>query len=473
MKHYTKQYINGEWREGCGTEMSNYNPYTGELLYTYKGAGTKDIDDAYRSAAAAFEEWAARTPADKIQTMKKLIPAFESLRADIAACEIEEGGKSINMANNSAYGMIAAVEESLRYPPMINGTIMPSNTPGRESFGYRMPKGVVGVISPWNVPFGLAARYIMPALACGNAVVLKPSSDTPATAFIIAEAFEKAGFPVGLFNAVAGSGSDIGDYFVKHPIPAMFSFTGSSPVGRHIAGLAGQNSKDYALEMGGNNVMILLDDADISRAAQSAIVGKFMNNGQVCMAVNRFLVMDSIHDQFVDELFTVAKSLKCGDPSDSSVTIGPLINNTQVKNIEKLIADSIAVGATVILEGKTEGNVIHPWVLTNVTNDMPVAANEVFGPVCSIIRVHSEAEAVAIANDTEYGLSGCLWTKDVYHGMQLAKQVQTGNMHINAHPISAESHMLFGGEKASGHGRTGGQWFINTFTKERMITAHL
>ena len=473
MKQYTKQYINGEWREGSGREMSNYNPFTGELLYKYKGAGIKDIDDAYRAAQSASAEWAARTPAEKIQTMKKLIPAFESLRADIAACDVEEGGKLIRMAENKASGMIAAVEESLRYPLMVNGTIMPSNTPGRESFGYRMPKGVVGVISPWNVPFGLSARSVMPALACGNAVVLKPSSDTPATAFIIAEAFEKAGFPVGLFNALAGDSSEIGDYFVTHPIPAMFSFTGSSPVGCRIAGLAGQHCKDVVLEMGGNNVMILLDDADISRAAQSAIVGKFMNSGQVCMAVNRFLVMDSVYDSFVNELISVAKSLKCGDPSDPAIAIGPLINRTQVNKIEKFIHDSISAGAVVTLEGKTEGNVIFPWVLTNVTNDMPVAANEVFGPVCSVIRVHSESEAIEIANDTEYGLSGCLWTKDVYHGMQLAKQIQTGNMHINAHPISAESHMLFGGEKASGRGRTGGQWFINTYTKERMITAHL
>ena len=473
MKKYTKQYIGGTWREGRGKELSNYNPYTGELLYTYHGANAEDVDDAYRAAEAAAKEWALTTPSQRIQMMKKLIPAFESLREDIAACDTEEGGKIARMAGNKALGIIAAVEESLRYPPMINGTIMPSNVPGRESFGYRMPKGVVGIISPWNVPFGLAVRYIMPAIACGNAVVLKPSSDTPASALLIAEAFDRAGMPAGLFNAIAGSSSEIGDCFVTHPVPAMFSFTGSSPVGRRIAELAAGQFKDVALEMGGNNVMIVLEDADITRAAQSAAAGKFMNSGQVCMAVNRFIVMDSVYDRFVEELTAVASSLKCGDPSNPETVIGPLINNKQVENVEKLLQASIAAGAKVTLEGKTEGNVIYPWILTEVTNDMPVAANEVFGPVCSVIRVHSAEEAVTLANDTEYGLSGCLWTKDVYRGMQIAKQIQTGNMHINDHPISAESHVLFGGEKSSGRGRTGGQWFINTFTKERMITAHI
>ena len=473
MKHYTKQFIAGQWREGRGRELSNYNPYSGELLYTYKGASQDDVDDAYQAAKSAAMDWAATTPAHRVQMMKKLVTAFTELADDIATCNLEEGGKSINVARGEVYGLIATIEDSLRYPPMLNGTIMPSDTPGRESFGYRMPKGVISIISPWNLPFGLAVRYIMPAIACGNAVVLKPSSDTPASGLIIAEAFDKAGFPAGVFSVVAGSGSEIGDYFVSHPVPAMISFTGSSSVGRRISELAGRNFKDVGLEMGGNNVMIVLADADIKRAAQSAIVGKFLLSGQVCMAINRFLVMDSVYDQFVEELVALTKTLKCGDPSDPTVFMGPLINSTQVKNVEKLIQATIAAGATVALEGKTEGNVISPWILTNVTNDMPAAANEVFGPVCSVIKVSSEDEIVHLANDTEYGLSGCLWTSDVYHGMQLSKLIETGNMHINDHPISAENHALFGGEKSSGRGRSGGQWFINSFTKERMITAHL
>ena len=472
MKAYTKQYIAGKWREGRGKEMSNYNPYTGDLLYTYKGASKEDVDDAYLAAEAAAEEWALTTPMEKIQMMKKLIPAIESLSDDITSCNLEEGGKTISSGSFDAFSMIDAVEDAMRYPPMLTGTIMPSNVSGRECFGFRMPKGVVGIISPWNHPFGLAVRYIMPAIACGNAVVLKPSSDTPGSAMIIAEAFDKAGFPPGLFNAVAGSGAEIGDYFVTHPAPAMISFTGSSPVGARIAELAGGKFKDVALEMGGNNVMIVLEDADIKRAAQSAVVGKFLLNGQVCMAVNRFIVSDAVHDQFVDELVAVAKSLKCGNPSEADTFIGPLINSKQVKAVEELIQGTIAAGAAVVLEGKTEGNVVHPWVFSNVTNDMPTAANEVFGPVCSVIKIHSDEEAVKIANDTEYGLSGCIWTKDIYRGVKLSKLVQTGNMHINDHPISAENHVLFGGEKASGRGRSGGQWYVNAFTKERMITVH-
>jgi aldehyde dehydrogenase (NAD+) len=250
----------------------------------------------------------------------------------------------------------------------------------------------------------------------------------------------------------------------------MISFTGSSPVGKRIAGLAGGEFKDVALEMGGNNVMIVLEDADLKKAAQSAMIGKFLLNGQVCMAVNRFIVMDAVHDEFVEELINVAKSLKCGDPTEPSNFIGPLVNNAQVKASEELIQGTIAAGATVALEGKTEGNIIHPWIFTDAKNDMPTAANEVFCPVCSVIRVHSDEEAIEIANETEYGLSGCLWTSNIYRGIKISKQVQTGNMHINDHPISAEYHVLFGGEKASGKGRSGGQWFIDSFTKERMIT---
>jgi aldehyde dehydrogenase (NAD+) len=447
MKSYEKQYIRGEWRTGQGKEMRNYNPYTGELLYTYRAASQEDVHDAYQAAKEAQKAWADTTPWQKQAALQKLVPAFESLKDDIAAASLEEGGKNIRFAANEAFGCIHSVESCLQYTTMLNGHILSSNTPDRENFVYRTPKGVVGVISPWNVPFGLAMRNIMPALACGNAVVLKPSSDTPASAFLIAEAFDRAGLPKGLFNAIAGSGSEIGDYFVRHPVPALISFTGSSPVGGHIAGLAGACYKDVSLEMGGNNVMIVLEDADIERAAQEAVLGKFSNSGQVCMAINRFIVMDKVHDQFVEALTAHTRKLKAGDPRDPENFIGPLINNTQVRNVERLIQETIDAGAVAALRGKTEGNVIHPWILTNVTNDMPAAASEIFGPVASIIRARSEQESLDIANDTEYGLSGCLWTKDIYHGLRLAKQVQTGCIHINNHSISAEGHVMFGGEK--------------------------
>jgi aldehyde dehydrogenase (NAD+) len=473
MKGYEKQYIDGAWRVGRGKEMSNYNPYTGELLYTYRAASQEDVDDAYQAAKKAQRAWANTTPQEKQVALKALIPAFESLKDDMTAASLEEGGKNIRMAENEAFACMHTVEKCLPYTTMLSGRIMNSNMPGRENYVYRMPKGVIGVIAPWNVPFGLAMRSTMPALACGNAVVLKPSSDTPASAFLIAEAFHKAGFPKGLFNAVAGSGSEIGDYFVRHPIPALISFTGSSPVGGRVAELAGAAYKEVSLEMGGNNVMIVLEDADIDRAAREAIFGKFSNNGQVCMAINRFIVMDKVHDRFVEALTARVRALKAGDPKDPNNFIGPLINSAQVRNVERLIQETVDVGATVALKGKIEGNVIHPWILTNVTNDMPTAANEIFGPVASVIRARSEREAIDIANDTEYGLSGCLWTRDVYHGIQLAKQLQTGCIHINNHSISAEEHVMFGGEKASGKGRTGGEWFVKSFTSERLISAYL
>ena len=470
MKSYNKQYIGGEWREGKGEQLANHNPYTERLLYSYRAASREDVNDAYEAAQAAQAEWSVTTPAQRQNHLKKLIPVFEEMRDELTACSLEEGGKVPAIAQNETNECITAVEDCLHYPSMLNGTLFQSNRPGKDVIAYREAKGVVGVISPWNMPFVLATRNVMPALACGNTVVLKPSSDTPASAFVLAEAFDKAGFPKGVFNAVAGKGSEIGDYFVTHPIPAMHSFTGSSPVGKHIAELAGQEFKDVALELGGNNVMIVLEDADIERAAEAAIRGKFWNCGQICMAINRFIVMDTVYDKFTEALVAMIKLLQVGDPASPATFIGPLINKTQVASVEKLIRGTIAAGAVVTLEGKTEGNVVSPWVFTEVTNDMPAAANEIFGPVASIIRVKDEEEAVRLANETEYGLSGCLWTRDVYRGLQLSRQIKTGNMHVNDHSIYTELHIMFGGEKASGKGRTGGQWSINTFTTEKIIS---
>ena len=243
-------------------------------------------------------------------------------------------------------------------------------------------------------------------MATGNAVVLKPASDTPASAFLIAEWFDKAGFPKGLVNVIAGRGSEIGDDFVSHPVPSLLSFTGSTDVGRRIGEIASGLLKDMSLELGGNNVMLVLRDADVERAANAAAFGAFFHQGQVCMALNRVIVDSGIHDAFVEAFLAVTKRLKVGDPADPETFIGPLISRTQVKSVEGLIRGTEAAGATVALRGVTEGNVISPWVFTDVANDMPAAANEVYGPVCCILRARNEDEAVALANDTRYGLNG-------------------------------------------------------------------
>jgi aldehyde dehydrogenase (NAD+) len=234
--------------------------------------------------------------------------------------------------------------------------------------------------------------------------------------------------------------------------------------------VAGGQIKDVSLELGGNNVMIVLADADLGRAAKAAAFGSNFNAGQVCMALNRIIVMDSVYDRFVEAFVEETKKLKAGDPRDPEVFIGPIINNSQVKSIEGFIQGSIKAGARAALEGKTEGNLVYPWIFTGVSNNMPTSCNEVFGPVCSVIRVKSEAEAVAVANDTEYGLSGSIFTEDRFHGMVLAREIDTGMVHINDQSINDESQVMFGGVKASGIGRFNAQWVVDKFTTDHWIS---
>jgi aldehyde dehydrogenase (NAD+) len=472
MKAYTKQFIAGKWREGSGESvLSNSDPFTGKELYSYRSASVKDIDEAYRAAAKAQKEWAKTPPGQKRAALEALLKALVDAVPDIYACLVEEDGAAKPKADLEVFVCQDIIRETMAFPLMMDGKIIPSNMPGKENFVYRMPKGVVGSISPWNFPFILTMRSIVPALATGNGVVLKPSSDSPGSAFCIAEIIEKCGaFPPGLFNAIAGKGSEIGDSMVNHPVPRIISFTGSTAVGRRIGEVAGGQIKDVSLELGGNNVMIVLADADIGRAAKAAAFGSNFNAGQVCMALNRILVMDSVHDRFVEAFVEETKKLKVGDPRDPEVFIGPIINNGQVKSIEGFIQGSVKAGAGVALEGKTEGNLVHPWIFTGVSNDMPASCNEVFGPVCSVIRVKSEAEAIAIANDTEYGLSGSIFTEDRFHGMVLAREIDTGMVHINDQSINDESQVMFGGVKASGIGRFNAQWVVDKFTTDHWIS---
>ena len=287
---------------------------------------------------------------------------------------------------------------------------------------------------------------------------------------MIAEFFEKAGFPKGVINVIAGHGSEIGDALVENPIPELISFTGSTEVGHRIGQVAGRNLKDVSLELGGNNVMLVLKDADLEQAAKAAAFGAFFHQGQVCMALNRIIVDREVHDEFVDIFVKVTKGLRVGDPADPRTFIGPIVSRSQADKIEKYVRDTIAAGAEVALEGKREGLLIYPWILTEVTNDMPAACNEVFGPVACIIRSHSIDEALEIANDTEYGLSGSVFTRDIFQGMEVGRRIKTGMVHINDQSINDEPHVMFGGEKDSGLGRFNGEWVIDKFTTERWVS---
>ena len=471
MKFYDKQFIGGLWREGRGsTIMENVNPYKGEVIYKYRAASCEDVDDAYKAAASAQKVWEQVPMNEKQAKILKLLDVIRAKHDDIYACLLEEAGSIKPKCDMEFFVIQDHVLAVLNFPVMTEGKILNSNAPGKENYVFRKPKGVVGVIAPWNVPLVLAIRSVLPAVAAGNAVVLKPSSDTPGSGFLVGELFEEAGFPKGLVNVVAGKGSEIGDYFVTHPIPAVISFTGSTEVGRNVGKMAASMVKDMTLELGGNNVMIVLKDADIQKAAGAAAFGAHFHQGQICMGLNRIIIVKERYEEFCEAYVAAVKNFPVGDPADPNTFIGPIINDAQVKNIESLIEGSIKAGAKVALQGKTEGRVIHPWILKDVTNDMPSAANEVFGPVTSLIKAEDEEEAIAIANDTEYGLSGSVFTEDVYHGMEVAKCIESGMTHVNDQSINEELHVMFGGEKMSGVGRFNMKWVLEKFTTEKWIS---
>ena len=468
---YTKQYINGEWKVGSSSKkVEDINPYTGEKLLTIQSADKEDLDEAFQAAYKAQPAWANSTVAEKQGLFQKLVDVMLAERDTIIDWLIKESGSTYLKSMIEFDSALGIVKESMSFPTRMKGYILPSVFPNKENRIYRIPKGVVGVIGPWNFPFHLTMRSVAPALATGNSVVIKPASDTPVTSGLIFGAlFEKAGFPKGLVNVLVGRGSEIGDEFVLHPVPNLLSFTGSTEVGRRIGERAGKYLKDVALELGGNNVMIVLKDANIEQAAKAAAFGKFLHQGQICMALNRILVAKEIHDEFVKIFVDIVSKLPYGDPSDQATFVGPVINKEQAERIQAEVKKSIQQGAELIYGGKVEGCLMQPTVLKNVHNDMDIAQKEIFGPVASILKFEDEEEAIAIANGSPYGLSGSIFTEDRHHGVELAMKIETGMIHINDQSVNDEAHVPFGGEKDSGVGRFNGEWAIEKFTTVKWI----
>ncbi|MCP3029293.1 aldehyde dehydrogenase family protein [Halobacillus sp. A5] len=468
---FMKQYINGEWQSGSSEKMvENVNPYTNQTLSNIPSASEEDLDRAYQAAEKAQQEWKVFTPAEVQSYFEELVKVVEKRKDEIVDWLVKEAGSTIVKAEVEYQAALGIIKESASFPTRMNGQILPSNTKGKENRVYRSPKGVIGVIGPWNFPFHLAMRSIAPAIATGNTVVVKPASETPVTSgLFIAELFEEAGFPKGVCNVVVGRGSEIGDVFVTHPSVKLISFTGSTEVGSHIGELAGRHIKDTALELGGNNAMIVLEDANIDKAVQAAAFGKYLHQGQICMAVNRIIVHEQVHDEFVSAFKEKVESLKFGDPSEKESVVGPLINHEAVKRIQEDIEKSVEQGASILTGGEAEGNIMQPTILTGVTSDMPAAEHEMFGPVASIIKAGSEEEAVKEANNSHYGLSGSVFTEDIHRGVEVAKRIETGMIHINDQSVNDEAHVAFGGEKESGIGRFGGEWALEKFTTVKWI----
>lgn len=468
------QPIAGQWRAGtAGKTLRVSNPFNHALLLEIPQASRVDLDAAYREAARAQPLWAALGPSARAAVLHQVVAVFDRRREEIIDWIIRESG-STRLKAQLEWGAARAIAlESASFPSRVHGRIIESNVPGKESRVYRSALGVVGVISPWNFPLHLTQRSIAPALALGNAVVVKPASDTPVCGgLLLARIFEEAGLPAGVLSVVVGAGSEIGDAFVEHETPSLITFTGSTPVGRGIGRIAsgGEHLKHVALELGGNSPFVVLDDADLEQAVNAAVFGKFLHQGQICMAVNRIIVDNRLYDAFAERFVERVKGLAVGDPDVQETVIGPVINARQLQGLQEKIALARREGAEPLYEGGVDGNLLAPHVYGEVTLDMDLARNEIFGPLVGLIRARDEAHALELANASEFGLSSAVFSSNLERAVRFARQVRAGMTHINDIPVNDEANAPFGGEKNSGLGRFNGDWAIDEFTRDHWIS---
>ncbi|WP_435127075.1 aldehyde dehydrogenase family protein [Halobaculum sp. D14] len=472
-------YVDGEWTESAGDEtIAVEDPSTREVVAEVPAAVEADVDAAYEAAAAAQDEWGSAPPARREEAAQAFLDALEEHKDEVLELlEYEAGGgpaygeTSIHIASDQA-------AEATTLPRRMKGEHAPSNIPGKEHIVQREPAGVVTVISPWNFPLNLSMRAVAPAIAAGNPVVLKPSTNTPITGgLLFAKLVEDAGLPDGVLNVVTGRGSEIGDRVAGHPESDVVAFTGSTPVGRRVAATAAENLAQPAMELGGNNAHVVTGDADVDAAIDSAVFGSFVHQGQVCISINRHLVHESIYDEYVDKLVERAESLPVGTAHDPSTVVGPIIDESQRDEMLQYVEETVDAGATletgghtVDLDGVDDSLVVAPTVLSDVTNDMSAACFEHFGPIAPVIPFSDVDEAVELANDTEYGLSGSVHAGDVGAGKRIADRMETGHVHVNDQPINDEAHVPFGGIGASGMGGYNSDAFLREVTKTKWIS---
>ncbi|MDJ0461649.1 aldehyde dehydrogenase family protein [Streptomyces sp. H27-C3] len=466
------QYIDGEWRAGSGSwDIIDFNPYNGEKLASIAVATAVEVDQAYRAAERAQVAWGDTNPYSRRLVFERALRVVEDREEEIAEAIVEELGGTRLKAAFELHLAKEFLREAVQLALRPEGRILPSPTDGKENRVYRLPVGVVGVISPFNFPFLLSIKSVAPALALGNAVVLKPHQNTPICGgSLVAKVFEEAGLPAGLLNVVITDIAEIGDALIEHPVPSVISFTGSDKVGKHVATVCAANFKRAILELGGNSALIVLDDADVDYAVDAAVFSRFVHQGQVCMAANRILVDRKVEKEFTEKFVAKVGTLKVGDPADPRTHIGPLINSSQAEAVSALVVQTVEAGATALLQGQTVGNLVAPSVLTDIAPGSPVLSQEIFGPVALIVPFDGEEEAVRIANDTPYGLSGAVHTGNVERGVQLAKRINTGMIHINDGTVHDEPIVPFGGEKHSGSGRLNGESMVEAFTTQKWIS---
>jgi len=459
-----------DWRPGRGGTTKVTNPSTGAAIAEIGLATTEDVYDAARTAATAQRSWAATAPSERAEILRRAGQAFREHADELIGWGIHEAGSIPDKAAMEVFGSAGECFEAAALPTHPHGEYLPSDH-AHWSLARRRPAGVVSVIAPFNFPLLLAMRSVAPALALGNAVLLKPDPRTSVIGGIaVARIFEQAGLPAGVLQVLPGGG-EVGAATVDAPEVRVVSFTGSTAAGRHVGRAGAEHLKRTHLELGGNNALIVLPGADVDLAAGVGAMGSFFHQGQICMTTGRHLVHESLYDEYVAALAAKADALVVGDPAAGPVHLGPIIDDTQLANIDRIVRDTVAAGGTLAAGGTHEGLFYRPTVLGGLAPDMPAWSQEIFGPVAPVLSFSTVDEAVALTNASEYGLSVSI-VGEVGQAMPIADRVNTGKVHINEMTVADEANAPFGGVGASGTGsRFGGPAAnIEAFTETQWVT---
>jgi acyl-CoA reductase-like NAD-dependent aldehyde dehydrogenase len=449
------------------------SPVTGEVVTRAAAATAEDAASAVQAAARAFPGWASLGPNAR---RGHLLAAASGLRArsgEFAECIRAETGATLGWGHFNVAFAASMLEEAASITSQVAGELIPSDQPGTLAMAQRRPAGVVLGMAPWNAPVILGVRALALPLACGNTVVLKASEMCPATHRLIGDVMTDAGMPAGVVNVLTHSAQDapaLVEAMIANPAVRRVSFTGSTRVGRIVGELCGRHLKQAVLELGGKAPLVVLDDADLEQAVNAAAFGGFMHQGQICMSTERVVVQDGVADAFVARFAAKAGSLRAGDPHTGDFPLGAMVDARSVEHVRGLIDDALAKGATLAAGGRTEGVFIAPTVLDHVTAQMRIYREESFGPVVAVMRVRDDEQAIAVANDTDYGLSAAVFGRDVARALAVAERIESGICHVNSPTVQDEAQMPFGGTKASGYGRFGSRAAIDHFTELRWIT---
>jgi aldehyde dehydrogenase (NAD+) len=463
-------FIDGAWRDASGTETLDVeNPTTEDVMGHIPQGTAEDVDQAVKAAAAALDDWSQVPAEERAATCAKIAEGLAARQSELAELVTGELGMPINWSNMIQAGL-----------PQLTFGSMPdvlSQVDLEEEIGnalvVREPRGVVAAITPWNYPLHQIALKLAPALTAGNTVVLKPSEVVPLNAFLLFEIIEELGLPPGVVNLVTGTGPVVGQALAEHPLVDMITFTGSTGTGKRLGEVAARQVKRIALEMGGKSANIILDDADLQSAVGAGVFNCYLNSSQTCIAQTRMLVPEGRLDEATDIAVATAQAQVVGDPMAEGTNLGPLVSAAQRDRVRNYIDKGVAEGATLATggpeapEGLDKGYFVQPTVFTNVSNDMTIAQEEIFGPVLSIIPYRDEEHAVQLANDSQYGLSGAVWSADDERAMKVARRIRTGQIEVNGGSFNPMAP--FGGYKQSGFGREAGKYGLEEFFELKAI----